>query len=377
MGRSTTRYTPLEDGRAHTLLSILTAFVHRIRVLRSPTSNDRRTLSVILRRHPDELIAVRDFTDTLKWAYNHAVYDNSFNPDHARVCQLDFIKELKGLQREYILAYVTVDGQPWSRGADVRLGVLVCEHKADLEDDPRARHYYRMDLGMHVANHVILYDPSDLASVWKPKHKCLYRHHFCVPDPVPKAVLDPTGISVFEYQAPETCPARDRTDTSPPSLYDLAAAAIAINRGTPEHTAIRSRSFWFAAMLYYALGGEHAADDRLRRCVPRSAAVVLHQTMQDRRAIAQDRCAIAQKLRTIAELDRANTELDRAIAEQDRANAELDRAIAESERAIAEKDRTIAQLTAALAAVKSRSAATGQPGPSSVPQVQSSSQPVV
>ncbi|KAJ3009327.1 hypothetical protein NUW54_g2817 [Trametes sanguinea] len=93
---------------------------------------------------------------------------------------------------------------------------------------------------------------------------------------------------------------------------------------------------------------------------------VLRQTVDQalyyRRALAEVDLAIAEKYRAIAEKDRALAEMDRAIAEPKRA-------IAEQNRAIAEKELLIAQLTAALEAVRSQPTASGQPGPSSVPQV--------
>ncbi|KAI9062261.1 hypothetical protein FKP32DRAFT_1593649 [Trametes sanguinea] len=358
----------------------------------------------------------------LNRAYEAAVDHHQLSPDRARICKLRFMKDIKGLQHEYILTYVTVDGQRWD-DRDARLGVILCERNVAPENDGNSQRLAAAvsnpdsesstlsassRVVIPAADRVMIHDPSNVSALEKkPGHYCVYEHLFDVPKRLPKYPLDPTGIPVLDFAPPESCSLRGRDDTSPPSLHDLAAAFIAIHRSAPEYTLLGNQRYWFAAMLYYTLGGERAANDDLNAKIPPpETAVIIPTNDPDRPArkvsvvgkfhnlwtavttedvkdlydrvvrdlFDEELQKLYKSLRKTVwdalEMDRAIAKNDRALAEINRALAENDRALEEKDRALAESERTIAQLTqtAALRAAQLQDAS-GQAGPSGIAQV--------
>ncbi|CDO69984.1 hypothetical protein BN946_scf184836.g58 [Trametes cinnabarina] len=305
MGSSTTPYKRQYDHQS-SMLSALSVFVHRI--LRYPMADNQPTLTSILHKEPGTVIHVTRLTDALKLAYEQAVRNHGFSPDRARVCQLSFMKERLQSQHEYILAYVTIDGQPWAEGASVRLGIIRCERTVDSELVTPKTHAKAVSSntessskvsgtsspssqGTYIAaaDQFILFDPTGIVKttdvclstsrISKPNDVCLYEHRFQTPAPAPPCLLDPAQIPVLQFSPPETCPVRSREDTSPPSLYDLAAAALALNTFAPQYVLLRTQCYWFAAMFFYLLGGNRAADDKPKGTIPDD--LVFHGTKKD------------------------------------------------------------------------------------------------
>ncbi|OSD05127.1 hypothetical protein PYCCODRAFT_1432880 [Trametes coccinea BRFM310] len=401
MSRSTAQRYKRDDGHTPSMLSTLSTFVRRL--LHLPMSNDQVTLSTILQLPSGTVLTVADVTDVLKHAYKSAVYDNTLNPDHARVCRLDFMKVPTGVQHEYVLAYVTVDGRPWDQDPTARLGIVQCERSVEGDDVTAMDHLAAVSFGssagtsisesssdvdprLKAADRLIVYTPRDLDTLRARKHWCLYEHTFTVSDTISNNPLDPTGISALDFNPPADCTPRSREDTSPPRLYDIAAAAIAINHYQPQYDLIRNQCYWFAAMIYYTLGGERAADARLRKGIPLTAVIHVGRTPDGQdsqvsvaqagtfrglvRAVTHSdvRQLYSDSVRTLYndEHQKLYHELrdtvDKAL-EKDRALLQKDRALLQKERDLEEKDRIIAQLAAALSA-------SGQPGPSGLPRPQ-------
>ncbi|KAJ3010911.1 hypothetical protein NUW54_g2335 [Trametes sanguinea] len=285
MGRSNTLYKR-QDGHRSNMLDTLSTYLRRI--LGFPMADNNLTLSTLLLTPTGSIIPVEDLEVKLKQAYTYAVYHDQLNPDRARVCHLQFMKERDGLQHEYIFAYVTVDGKPWAERDTVRLGVIQCERNVDREHDSTANHIvvassnanssgaFKMPStasfsdGWRIpaADRLIIFNPSDVAALQERTDVCLYEYPFRLSTIPPKYLLDPTGISASDFQPPPTCPPRSRGDTSPPSLYDLAAAAIALKLTAPDYIIWRNQCYWFAAVLYYTLGGESAAGYKTKNNIP-------------------------------------------------------------------------------------------------------------
>ncbi|KAI0365434.1 hypothetical protein BV20DRAFT_1056407 [Pilatotrama ljubarskyi] len=237
------------------------------------------TLCTLLRQSSGSILAVDAvlLPNILESPYTLAPSEkDQLHPDHARICHLEFFKERTGLQHEYILAFVTVDGQPWDTGSHVRLGVIQCERNVNAEHDGNKNHLAAVSSSslprnpslststgrvcIPAADRFIVYDPSDIDALRKRGDAFLFLYRFEYTDPPPRYLLDSRGISARDFNPPEECPTRSRADTSPPSLYDLAAAAIALNVIAPEYSVFRNQCYWFASMLYYTLGGEPAAE---------------------------------------------------------------------------------------------------------------------
>ncbi|CDO72018.1 hypothetical protein BN946_scf184943.g53 [Trametes cinnabarina] len=437
MGSSTTPYKR-RYGHQSSMLNALSAFVHRL--LRLPMTDNQRTLSGILQRTTGYLMPVDELADTLKSAYVHAVQNNQLNPDRARICHLSFMKERQGLQHEYILAYVTLDGLPWAHGADVRLGVIKCERNVDAREDGTANHFTAALSNtpssgspsmsspgskspltrIHAADRFFIYDPSHFAAISaRSTDACCHTHHFYIPNPAPTRLLDPTGIPPLEFDPPETCPLRSRDDTSPPSLYDLAAAAIALNLSAPLYIIWTNQCYWFAAALYYILGGRRAVEgaaqspgviEETSHVTAEASGVIqgtfrgmftfasqadiealynstvrdlfdeelkklyraLREAVEGALQMARENARMARENARMAHenarMAHENAEKERALAEKDQALSQKDQALSQKDQALAEKDRALARLAAELEAFKLHGAS-GQPGPSRAPQV--------
>ncbi|KAJ2994883.1 hypothetical protein NUW54_g7480 [Trametes sanguinea] len=154
MGRSTSTYKR-QDGHPPSLISALSAFVRRI--LHIPMADDVPTLSSILGVKPEAPMDEAELQKDLNRAYQDAVYLQRLNPDRARICKLRFMKDIKGLQHEYILAYVTVDGQRWDDPDVRRLGVMLCER-----DDLSFRHTIDDPLWAYDVAHTLVLDELDI-----------------------------------------------------------------------------------------------------------------------------------------------------------------------------------------------------------------------
>ncbi|KAI9062277.1 hypothetical protein FKP32DRAFT_1593663 [Trametes sanguinea] len=424
MGRSTITYKR-QDGHPPSLFSNLSAFVRRI--LHIPMADHEPTLTSLLNVLQGAAMDEAELQKVLNIAYDSAAYHHGLSPDRARICKLRFMKEKDGLQHEYIAAYVTVDGQRWDDPGARRLGVILCERNVAPENDGNLQHLAAAvsnpkSSGVSVsstlsassrvvipaADRVMIHDPNNVSALeTKPGHYCVYEHLFDVPKPPPKYPLDPTDIPVLDFAPPESCSLRARNDASPPSLYDLAAAVSAIHRSAPEYTLLRNQCYWFAAMLYYTLGGERAANDEPSAGIPPDAAVIIPtdnldrptrkvpvagkfhnlwtavttkdvKTLYDRvvrdlfdeelqklyKSLRKTVWDALEQARTNEENSRALAENSRALAETSRALAETSRALAESQRANEEKDRIIAALRATQL-----QDASGQAGPSGIAQV--------
>ncbi|KAI0364190.1 hypothetical protein BV20DRAFT_974687 [Pilatotrama ljubarskyi] len=276
MGRSATSYKP-EHGHLSAMLSSLSALVRRI--LHLPMAAKPTTLCTLLRQSSGSILTVDAvlLPNILESPYTLAPSEkDQLHPDHARICHLEFFKEREGLQHEYILAFVTVDGQPWDTGSHVRLGVIQCERNVNAEHDGNKNHLAAVSSSslprnpslststgrvcIPAADRFIVYDPSDIHALRKRGDAFLFLYRFEYTDPPPRYPLDWRGISARDFNPPEECPTRSREDTSPPSLYDLAAAAITLNVIAPEYRLFYNQCYWFASMLFYTLGGEPAAE---------------------------------------------------------------------------------------------------------------------
>ncbi|KAI9069089.1 hypothetical protein FKP32DRAFT_1600115 [Trametes sanguinea] len=162
--------------------------------------NDKSTLTSVFQRRPGtHLDQYSELQSILREVY--AAWVTLLNPDHARICQVAFMKDINGLPHENILAYVTVDGQPWDQ-PDVGLGVILCNH--------------------------------NMARV---------RSMMPVPNPsLLRLDFDPP---------PESCSLREQDEISLPSLYNLAATVIAFhNCNSPGYTLLH-QCYWSVAMFYY------------------------------------------------------------------------------------------------------------------------------
>ncbi|OSD01927.1 hypothetical protein PYCCODRAFT_1425618 [Trametes coccinea BRFM310] len=362
-------------------------------------------LSEILHRDSGSIIHVNNLTNVLRQAYVSAVQSRTprFHPDRARICQILFMKEREGSQHEYILAFVTVDGQPWVDGASTSLGVIRCERSVNHQYATPGVHMKAASSNLSssgsstpssssveipAVDSATIMDITERSQAHPASDVLLYEHHFHVPSTAPTRLLDPSGVlSVRDFDPPSECPTRHREDTSPPSLYDLAAACIALHAVAPTYVLLDCQCYWFAAMIYYMLGGERAAKD------PALVKDLPHNTLGSRlwdffrthREPSQGefhnlfnfmsqptvlswydngvRRVFDAKLRELyqslreAVLDALQDR--RALEESRDREADKDRALEEAREREAEKDRIIAALQSQL----------GQAGPSRAPEM--------
>ncbi|CDO71576.1 hypothetical protein BN946_scf184911.g46 [Trametes cinnabarina] len=434
MGSSTVPYKRRYDHKP-SMLDTLSAFLHRL--LRTPMADNPPTLSEILCYGQGGAIPVESLTGVLRQAYVHAVSCQTFHPDRARICHISFMKEREGSQHEYVLAYVTVDGQPWADDSNKRLGVIRCERGA-AENTTAAAHMKAASSNLsssgsstpnssafEISAHdrVTICNIAQLSEVRPPADVCLYEHFFHIPSPAPIHLLEPSGDSVLAFNPPETCPPRARDDTSPPSLYDLAAAGIALKVVAPQYILLQNQCYWFAAMIYFMLGGPSAADDKPVKAPPKGTAIAIKgkgmqdifpifqgpskgqfhglwqfvsdnkvlswynnevrsvfdaklvelykvlregvlEALQDRRAVEESRLVIAEKDLAIAEMRQTEEEGRRAVEEGRHAVEEGRRVIAEKDLAIAEMRQAEEEHLRIIAALKSQ---IGRAGPSRPP----------
>ncbi|KAI0645986.1 hypothetical protein C8Q79DRAFT_1119588 [Trametes meyenii] len=267
--------SPHKGLHAHPAGMLTTLYTYVRRVLRIPM--EKVTFSELyLADHP--VVEVQKFPSYLVNAYHQTIRSRAgCRVDHAYVREIRFMKEKSGLEHEYLLAYVTLDGQPWSVAP---VGIIQCERNVNPEHDSTLNHILAVISAPNssslsgsssssndipssasspsgpripAADRFILYESDQAKALDRRGDKTLYKFEF--DGPVAATSLDPS-LGPVPFEPPPKPHLRSRSDKSPLTLYELAAAAIVLHAVAPEYILFERQCYWYASMLYYMLGGD-------------------------------------------------------------------------------------------------------------------------
>lgn len=230
----------------------------------SRASKPRRTLSGIF---PHSIrVAAKHFPDFLNDAYTSYSL-RPVHPSRARIRRVELRKDKSGQRCEYLLAFVTLDGRPWTEAA---LGVIKCDRYVLSKDPAKDDAEPTTHIGYWVGIVTALYDflsnkppvyGGDRFEFFSPtdarvsriirRSPTLYVHEYTT---LPAA--GPVDVTQPQLDFPPW----SRDATVPPTLFHLVAAASLLEKQQPEYIVPERQCFWYTAMLYYALVGPDALD---------------------------------------------------------------------------------------------------------------------
>ncbi|KAL7283502.1 hypothetical protein ACG7TL_002935 [Trametes sanguinea] len=187
-------------------------------------------------------------------------------PDHARIRRIDFMKHANGLQHEHLLAYVTHDGVPWQ---EAPIGVVACERNVEAAHDGNIAHLQDISsgaMGGSCTSAAVAIPALDEFTFYPPTFrpsttdKTVFTFEY-YGDPssathnpfLTSTTIDKLALEGFQ---PLPRPPKPSRTAPPPTLYELAATAIAIHKHSSEYHLLTRNCYWFAAMMFYALGGD-------------------------------------------------------------------------------------------------------------------------